>query len=115
MTIILHGIPNCDTVRKARGWLAAAGIDHRFHDLRRDGLTPAMLDRWIAAVGWEKLLNRSGTTFRSLDPADREGLDADKAIALMLAHPALVRRPVLEGAGPVTIGFRPELYEGLFA
>ncbi len=115
MTVTLHGIPNCDTVRKARGWLADRAVAYRFHDLRKDGLDRAMLDRWIAAAGWEALLNRQGTTFRALDPAARAAIDADGAIRLMLAQPAVIRRPVLEGAGPLTIGFKPAIYEGLFA
>src|SRR3546814_19314309 len=84
MALTLYGIPNCDTVKKARRWLDGAGVSYRFHDFRKDGLDPVKLQSWIDAVGWDRLLNKSGTTFRKLPDADKAGLDAAKAKALML-------------------------------
>jgi arsenate reductase (glutaredoxin) len=104
--ITLYGIPNCDTVKKARKWLDAAGIAHRFHDVRKDGLDAARLDGWMAALGWEALLNRAGTTFRKLPDADKADLDAAKAAALMLAEPAMIKRPVVEYDGGLLVGFK---------
>ena len=112
MTIVVHGIPNCDTVKKARSWLDAQGIAYRFHDFRKDGLDPAMLRAWVAESGWEAVLNRAGATFRKLPDADRNDLDADKALAIMLANPSAIKRPVVTGAGPVMIGFKPEIWAG---
>ncbi len=103
--IRLYGIPNCDTVRKARAWLAAQGIAHDFRDYKKEGADPAKLRAWSAALGWEALLNRRGTTFRQLPEADRAGLDGQKALALMAAHPSLLRRPVVEHGGGLLVGF----------
>ena len=101
----LYGIPNCDTVKKARAWLSDAGIPHEFHDYKKAGIDEARLRRWSAEAGWEKLLNRAGTTFRKLPDADKTGLDEDKAIALMLAQPSMIRRPVVEGGDTLLVGF----------
>lgn len=105
--ITLHGIPNCDTVKKARAWLTAHGIDHRFHDFRKQGVPEAALDQWLAAAGWEKVINRKGTTWRQLDDATRAAVaDAASARALALAHPSVIKRPVLHWAdGAITVGF----------
>lgn len=103
--IVVHGLKNCDTCRKALGALDAAGVAHRFHDLRRDGLDAVTLDRWVRAVGWEVLLNRRGTTWRGLTEAERAVADAEAAAALMLAHPALVKRPVIETGSDVLVGW----------
>jgi arsenate reductase (glutaredoxin) len=113
MTIIF-GIPNCDTVKKARKWLDAAGHAHQFHDVRKDGLAAERLDGWIAELGWEALLNKNGTTFRALPEADKAGLDAARARALMLAHPAMIKRPVVEHAGGVAAGFKPDQWAAIF-
>jgi arsenate reductase len=110
----LYGIKNCDTVRQARRWLDARDIDYRFHDLRADGLDAARLQTWLDALGWERVLNRRGTTWRQLDPEQREGLDAQAAAGLMLASPALVKRPVLEHAGEVCVGFNTDDYAQRF-
>jgi arsenate reductase (glutaredoxin) len=110
----LHGIPNCDTVKKARTWLADHHVTHRFHDFRKDGLDPALLDAWVDRLGWEPLLNRAGTTFRKLPEQDRTGLDRARATALMLAQPAMIKRPVLVHDGGVEVGFKPERYAALF-
>ncbi|MBL8223714.1 MAG: ArsC family reductase [Chromatiales bacterium] len=107
MTLILYGIPNCDTVRKARAWLSERGVDHAFHDYKRQGVPPDRLDAWIGTVGWEALLNRQGTTWRKLDEATKAGIvDAASARALMLANASVIRRPVIERDGRViAIGF----------
>lgn len=107
----MYGIKNCDTVKKARVWLQGRGIEYNFHDYRVDGLDAPTLARWRDALGWEKLLNKSSTTFRDLPTGDKEGLDADKATGLMLAHPTMIKRPVLDVDGRFMVGFKPELYE----
>ena len=107
MAITLYGIPNCDTVKKARAWLAEQGVEHRFHDFKKSGVPEDRLGAWMEAAGWEKLLNRQGTTWRKLDPDTqlRAG-NADGARALMLAQPSVIKRPVVEWAdGSVTVGF----------
>ncbi|NJS13759.1 MAG: ArsC family reductase [Sphingopyxis sp.] len=104
--ITIHGIPNCDTVKKARKWLDGAGIAHHFHDVRKDGLNASRLNDWIAALGWESLLNRNGTTFRKLPDPAKADLDAAKAAALMLAEPAMIKRPVVEYPGGLMVGFK---------
>ncbi|MCA1789864.1 MAG: arsenate reductase [Thioalkalivibrio sp.] len=103
--LVLYGIANCDTVRQARRELTAAGLEHRFHDFRKDGLDAAQLDRWLERVGWSALLNRRGSTWRQLPAETREGIDAARARELMLEHPTLVRRPVIEGAGEILVGW----------
>ena len=111
--IRVYGIPNCDTVKKARRWLDANGIDHGFHDLRADGVTPDMLARWAADAGWHSLLNKRSTTFRKLDNSVKEQAvqDRDTALALMMQHPTLIKRPVLEIEGRVLIGFNESEWE----
>jgi Spx/MgsR family transcriptional regulator len=105
---VLHGIPNCDTVKKARAWLAAQGLEHDFHDFKKQGV-PAALDEWIARVGWERLLNRQGTTWRKLDAATQAAAaDATGAAALMRAQPSVIKRPVVHWPdGGLTVGFDP--------
>lgn len=115
MTMILYGIPNCDTVKKARRWLDDRGIAYRFHDFRKDGLDPELLQRWIDALGWEKLLNKAGTTFRKLPDDAKAGLDAGSAKALMLEQPAMIRRPVVEAADAVSVGFAAAEWQARFA
>lgn len=105
--IEVYGLTSCETCRRARKWLAEQGIAHRFHDLRADGLDAARLRRWVDACGWEALLNRRSTTWRGLSEAERAGLDAGKAAALMSAHPTLIKRPVFEAQGAVLVGFSP--------
>lgn len=104
--IVVHGLKNCDTCRKAMKWLRAEGRDARLHDLRADGLDAAMLERWVAALGWEALLNRRGTTWRKLPAEATADMDETKAKALMLAHPALIKRPVFETGGRILVGFK---------
>lgn len=115
MTLTLYGIPNCDTVKKARRWLDDHGVAYRFHDFRKDGLDPAKLEGWIDTVGWEKLLNRAGTTFRKLPDAAKDGLDAASAKALMLEQPAMIKRPVVEAADSVSVGFSADDWQKRFA
>ena len=114
MSATMFGIKNCDTVAKARKWLEAAGIAYDFHDYKTRGITADRLRGWAAEVGWETLLNRAGTTFRKLPEADRQDIDEPKAIALMLAQPSMIKRPVVEGAGPLLVGFKPERYAAAF-
>lgn len=111
MTPTLYGIPNCDTVRKARVWLDEHGVEHVFHDYRKAGIDRARLEQWVAAHGWETVLNRAGTTFRALPDADKADLNADKAIGLMLAQPLMIKRPVLDLGDRTLVGFKPDLYE----
>jgi arsenate reductase len=111
MTVTIYGIKTCDTVKKALTWLDGKGVAHRFVDYRAEGLDPKNLARWKAAVGWEKLLNKTSTTFKELPDADKAGLDEKKAAALMQAHPTLIKRPVLDVDGTITVGFKPEIYE----
>jgi arsenate reductase len=112
MSITMYGIKNCDTIKKARDWLAANGIDYAFHDYKTAGIDAARLDRWIGELGWEAVLNRSGTTFRKLSDVDKIGLDAEKGAALMLAQPSMIKRPILEHPGGLLAGFKPDLYAG---
>ncbi|HET9404161.1 MAG TPA: ArsC family reductase [Burkholderiales bacterium] len=111
MGITIYGIRNCDTVKKARAWLEAHEIEHDFHDYKVAGIDRNRLERWCGEFGWELLLNRAGTTFRKLPDADKRSLDARKAIALMVAQPSLIKRPVLDLGGRRLVGFKPELYE----
>ena len=115
-TITIYGIKNCDTMKKARAWLESHGVDYAFHDYKSAGIEPARLERWCKAVGWEVLLNRSGTTFRKLPELGKQGLDSTKAIALMLAQPSMIKRPVLDlGGGNLLVGFKPEAYSAAIA
>ena len=115
MTPTLYGIPNCDTMKKARVWLDQHGVAHVFHDYKKAGIDRASLERWVNEHGWETVLNRAGTTFRKLPDADRANLDADKAVALMLAQPSMIKRPVLDLGDRRILGFKPEIYEAAFA
>jgi arsenate reductase (glutaredoxin) len=115
MALILFGIPNCDTVKKARIWLDAHGTTHDFHDYKKRGIDAGTLGRWVDTVGIDALINRAGTTFRKLDDADKAGLDRRAAIALMIAHPSIIKRPVAEGEGVLLVGFKPDLYAATFA
>ncbi|HMI18385.1 MAG TPA: arsenate reductase [Sphingomonas sp.] len=115
MTVTIYGIKNCDTMKKAFAWLDAHGIAYDFHDYKKAGVTDAQLGRWSDAAGWEKVLNRAGTTFRKLPDADQQNLTRDKAIALMIANPSMIKRPILEVGDTLEIGFKPERYAALFA
>ena len=115
MSVTVYGIPNCDTVKKARDWLDGQGIAFTFHDYKKQGADAAQVARWCEAAGWEKVLNRAGTTFRKLSEADREGLDAAKAVALMVANPSCIRRPIVEHPGGLLVGFKPDEWAAAFA
>ena len=118
MTTTLYGIPNCDTVKRARKWLDDHAVAHRFHDFRKDGVPGAELDRWLDTAGWEALVNRRGTSWRKLDEATRAGVvDAATARPVLIAHPSLIRRPVVAwgGSGSVTVGFEPDLWMSMRA
>ncbi len=108
MSIILYGIPNCDTVKKARDWLDRQGIAYAFHDYKKQGADPAKLAAWALQAGWVKVLNRAGTTFRKLPEADRDGLDAAKAVKVMAANPSAIKRPIVEHPGGLLVGFKPD-------
>jgi Spx/MgsR family transcriptional regulator len=115
MGVTLYGITNCDTVRKARAWLDGQGVAYRFHDFRKDGVPQDRLADWSRAVGWEKLVNRQGTTWRKLDLAQQQGVqDEASARALMLAQPSVIRRPVVEWpGGATTVGFDAQAWQAL--
>jgi Spx/MgsR family transcriptional regulator len=113
-SVKIYGIKNCDVMKKAFDWLNGHGIAYDFHDYKKLGVDEAEVARWSAAVGWEKLLNRAGTTFRKLPEADQQDLTRDKAIALMVANPSMIKRPVLETGSTIEIGFKPERYAALF-
>ncbi|GAA6140434.1 ArsC family reductase [Hydrogenophaga sp. 5NK40-0174] len=104
--ITVYGIPNCDTVKKARTWLTRQGVDHQFHDFKKSDLTPEVLNGWIKALGWEALLNKRGTTWRKLDATEQASVtDAASAQALMLANLSLIKRPVVQWSDGITVGF----------
>ncbi len=114
MATIIYGIKNCDTMKKARAWLEKHGVDYSFHDYKTAGIERERLERWCKKVGWETLLNRNGTTFRKLSDKNKSNLDAGKAVALMLAQPSMIKRPVVElGGGKVLVGFTPDDYSGI--
>jgi arsenate reductase len=110
---VIYGIPNCDTMKKARTWLASHEVPHEFHDYRKAGIDKAKLAAWAKVVGWEVLLNRSGTTFRKLPDAAKQGLDEAKALRLMVEQPSLIKRPVLEHGKALLVGFKPDEYAAL--
>ncbi|WP_375271992.1 ArsC family reductase [Sphingomonas sp.] len=105
--VTMYGFPNCDTIKKARAWLSDRGVAFGFHDYRKDGLDRALLDMLIDRIGWEVLLNRAGTTFRKLPDAERADLDRERAAALMLAQPGMIKRPVLVTGDATEVGFKP--------
>ena len=113
MAIILHGPSNCDTVKKARVWLDQHGVAFAFHDYKKAGIDRPRLEAWVAEHGWETVLNRAGTTFRALPDADKANLDAGKAVALMLAQPSMIKRPVLDLGDRTLVGFKPERYAAI--
>lgn len=113
MTATVYGIKNCDTVKKARAWLDAAGVAYAFHDYKTAGVDAAQLQGWVDRLGWEPLLNRAGTTFRKLPDADKTGLDADRAMALMRAQPSMIKRPVVEHGDTLLVGFKPDAWDVL--
>jgi arsenate reductase (glutaredoxin) len=113
-SVMIYGIKACDTMKKARAWLDTHGVTYAFHDYKAKGIARPMLEGWVRQVGWEILLNRSGTTFRKLPDADKTDLNEARAIALMQAQPSIIKRPVLAVDGVLTVGFKPEIYAALF-
>ena len=113
MKTLLYGIPNCDTMKKARTWLESQGVDYEFHDYKKSGVERARLEDWIRAVGWEVLLNRAGTTFKKLPDGAKANLTEAKAVKLMLEQPSMIKRPVLERGKTLLVGFSPEKYSAL--
>jgi arsenate reductase (glutaredoxin) len=114
MAVTIYGIKNCDTMKKARAWLDKKGIAYDFHDYKTAGIERVRLEGWAGKVGWETLLNRAGTTFRKLPDGDKDGLTEKKAVALMLAQPSMIKRPVLDVGGKLLVGFKPEQYAATF-
>jgi arsenate reductase len=114
VTARLYGIRNCDTMKKAWTWLDQHGVAYEFHDYKKAGVARETLQAWAREVGWERLLNRAGTTFKKLPEAQKQEIDEAKAIALMLAQPSMIKRPVLEADGKLLVGFRPVDYEARF-
>lgn len=111
MAITIYGIKNCDTMKKARAWLEKRGVPHEFHDYKESGIDRVRLEQWCTEAGWETVLNRAGTTFRKLPDAQKTGLDARKAVNLMLAQPSMIKRPVLDTGKRRIVGFKPDMYE----
>ena len=112
--VTLYGIRNCDTMKKTRAWLDAHDVAYAFHDYKSEGIDRAHLEAWVQEAGWETVLNRAGTTFRKLPDAEREGVTEKKAIALMLAQPSMIKRPVLVNGKTLLVGFKPETYAAAF-
>jgi arsenate reductase len=113
MRITLFGIPNCDSCKKARRWLESNDIDYEFHDVRVDGLTHKDIQHWLKSAEWEKLLNTRSTTWRNLPEAERAIVDKKNVVPLLVKHPTLVKRPVLENGDRVTVGFSVDQYSDL--
>ena len=113
--VTIYGIKNCDTMKKARAWLEEHGVPYAFHDYKLKGIERARLESWAHDVGWEALINRAGTTFRKLPEVNKADLDKEKAIALMLDQPSMIKRPVLDAGGRLLVGFKSELYAEAFA
>jgi len=111
--MIVYGIPNCDTMKKARQWLQAHELDYQFHDYRKDGVDSTKLQQWIKQVGWELLLNRRGTTWRKLDEKTRDNINEKSAIKVMLENPAIIKRPVLVKGKKILVGFNEAEYKNL--
>jgi arsenate reductase len=112
--VTIYGIKNCDTMKKARAWLDDHGVAYAFHDYKTAGIERAMLEGWAKKAGWETLINRAGLTFKQLPEKDKAAVTEKKAIALMLAKPSMIKRPVLDVGGALTVGFKPEQYEKTF-
>ncbi|RLL49526.1 ArsC family reductase [Mariprofundus sp. EBB-1] len=111
----MYGIPNCDTIKKARRWLDANDVAYQFHNYKKDGITPEVLEQWVDQLGWEALLNKRGTTWRKLPDALKHDIDRDKAIALMCEHTSMIKRPVLIDGNHIEAGFSDMRYQALFA
>lgn len=113
--VTIYGLATCDTTRAARKWLEAKKVAYSFHDVRENGLTKPLVERWVKQLGWEKVLNKVSTTWRELPEKEKASVDEKKAVALLLDHPTLVKRPVLDRSGELMLGFKPENYAKTFA
>ena len=113
--VTMYGIKNCDTIKKARAWLEQAGVDYVFHDYKKDGLPPALLDGWLQELGYEALLNKRGTTWRKVDESVRDSIDEASARALMLDNPSIIKRPLLDTGTQKVLGFSADEYAALFS
>lgn len=111
MSVTMYGIKNCDTVKKARSWLDGHGVAYAFHDYKASGVEKTQLRAWVSELGWNVVLNRAGTTFRALPDADKQDIDAGKAIELMLANPSMIKRPILDLGDRRIVGFKPDAYQ----
>lgn len=114
MTIDLYGIPNCDTVKKARLWLEGKGLDYTFHDYKKEGADPARVAAWIETAGLDQVLNRRGTTYRKLSDAEKAEIDAGAAVSVLVQHPSTIKRPIVEHEGGLLVGFRAEEWDAAF-
>ena len=112
--ITLFGIKNCDTIKKARSWLTDQGIEYQFHDFRADGIDQDQIENWLQQADWQIVLNRRGTTWRKLDSNVQNSTDRDNVAALLTEHPAMIKRPILDIDGEITVGFKPDLYQSIF-
>ncbi|MEZ8635039.1 ArsC family reductase [Vibrio cyclitrophicus] len=115
MTITMFGIPNCDTIKKAKKWLEAEGIEFEFHDYRKQGITEELVTSFCSELGWELVLNKRGTTYRQLSQEQKEALTEDKAVSLLVEQPAMIKRPILKVDGKLHIGFKADQYAAIFA
>ena len=115
MTVTVYGIPNCDTVKKARKWLDANGVEYLFHDYKKAGVDQAKLESWVGEKGWEILLNKRGTTFRKLDDADKADIDSNKAVTLMAQYNSMIKRPVVENGDTLLVGFKEDQWLEVFS
>lgn len=112
--ITLYGIPNCDTMKKARKWLDEAGVEYQFHNYKKDGLDPALAEQWLSELGWEALINKRGTTWRALTDEQKSDMDNASALTVMLDNPSIIKRPLLDTGSRKTLGFKAEQYASLF-
>ncbi|MCG3730900.1 ArsC family reductase [Vibrio cincinnatiensis] len=115
MLITLYGIPNCDTIKKARKWLEAQAIEYQFHDYRKNGITPELVNEFFQSLGWENVLNKRGTTYRQLSQEQKESLNETHALALLLEQPAMIKRPILRVQDTLYLGFSAQQYSELFS
>jgi arsenate reductase len=112
--MILYGISNCDTVKKAKNWLESNNLDYRFHDFRKQGLEPEIIQDWLTQISWDKLLNKRSTTWRNLESEVQQSVNADNIIELLVKNPTLIKRPVLKVNGIINVGFNADTYQGIF-
>lgn len=115
MTITMYGIPNCDTIKKAKKWLEAEGVEYHFHDYRKQGIDKAMVETFCQQLGWENVVNKRGTTFRQLSQEQKDNLDQHSAIELLVEQPAMIKRPILVANGTYHLGFKADQYAAIFS